>query len=68
MERKSGDDQKVKKLRMELSICKLLTPPNLPKGEEKSPFGGFRGSLMVYNFQFVIISFSYLTFWSASKT
>ena len=25
-------------------ICYFLTPPNLPKGEEQSPFGGFRGS------------------------
>ncbi len=52
---------------MKLSICKLLTPPNLPEGEEKSPFGGFRGSYIVCNFQFVSISFLYFTFWSASS-
>jgi hypothetical protein len=27
-----------------LIICKFLTPPNLPKGEELSPFGGFKES------------------------
>jgi len=25
-----------------------MTPPNLPKGEEKSPFGGFRGVINYY--------------------
>jgi hypothetical protein len=23
-----------------------MAPPNLPNGEEKSPFGGFRGSIL----------------------
>ena len=45
----------VKSVKMKeiLSICKLMTPPSLPKGEGKSPFGGFRGSFAKWNFQFV---------------
>ena len=31
----------------ELPIHKILTPPNLPKGEESSPLGGFRGSIQI---------------------
>ena len=35
-----------------LPNLKLTTPPNLPKGEEKSPVGGFRGSILKSNFHF----------------
>jgi|GEM_PF-3331698 len=34
----------VKAFEMRFFHVKEQTPPNLPKGEEKSPFGGFRGS------------------------
>lgn len=31
-----------KVLNISLSICMLLTPPNLPKAEELSPLGGLK--------------------------
>ncbi len=45
-----GADQKVMKINNQLSFCNLLTPPNLPKGEEQSPLGGFRGSKVEITF------------------
>ena len=40
---------KVSKKRKLLSIGLLMPPPDLPAaaGEEKSPFGGFRGSFFI---------------------
>ena len=37
-----------------LSILTRMTPPSLPKGEEKSPFGGFSGSVRDNKSQIVI--------------
>jgi len=45
-----GADQKVMKISNQLSFCNLLTPPNLPKGEEQFPLGGFRGSKVEITF------------------
>jgi hypothetical protein len=39
---------KVLKISAVIDFEKQLTPPNLPIGEEKSPFGGFRGSKNLY--------------------
>lgn len=45
-----------------LIICKFLTPPNLPKGEELSPFGGFRGSKCKITFKSLVNGFHKLLF------
>ena len=44
---------------------KFQTPPNLPKGEELSPFGGIRGSYHKCNFQIVSKTFSRIPFETA---
>jgi hypothetical protein len=37
-----------------ISDCKLMIHPDLPKGEEKAPFEGFRGRLLQRTFNLYV--------------